>query len=335
MYYQVEQVLSKYEPETENFYKGRGILICETKQGLFALKVYHGSAQKAEFLYWLGRTLREQGICCDDMIKNRENELISEGVDGERYTMHHWIKGKECDVKNRMDIMMAVSYIAGFHAGLSCGIPEPVQGGPDYMCQRHMSLYEEYGRHNRELKKIRKYIAGRHNKSDFERLFLVCFPEYFRQAERVLGYLKRENEKTDQYTVGICHGDLNQHNIIFSSEKPALIHLEHAYVGIQIADLGNFMRKILEKYDWEERLGFEMLREYCRVYPLHRADLQGLYYRLSYPEKFWKLANHYYNSSKVWDPGRNYEKLQREIRQNISRKRFLEQFRIKILSQIS
>ena len=158
---------------------------------------------------------------------------------------------------------------------------------------------------------------------------------FIRQAERVLGYLKRENEKTDQYTVGICHGDLNQHNIIFSSEKPALIHLEHAYVGIQIADLGNFMRKILEKYDWEERLGFEMLREYCRVHPLHRADLQGLYYRLSYPEKFWKLANHYYNSSKVWDPGRNYEKLQREIRQNISRKRFLEQFRIKILSQIS
>ena len=40
MYYQVEQVLEKQEPEIEKFYKGRGILICESKQNLFALKEY-------------------------------------------------------------------------------------------------------------------------------------------------------------------------------------------------------------------------------------------------------------------------------------------------------
>lgn len=51
MYYQVEQVLEQQEPEIEKFYKGRGLLICEAKQGLFALKEYFGSAQKAEFLY--------------------------------------------------------------------------------------------------------------------------------------------------------------------------------------------------------------------------------------------------------------------------------------------
>ena len=47
MYYQVEQVLEKQEPEIEKFYKGRGILICESKQNLFALKEYTGSLQKA------------------------------------------------------------------------------------------------------------------------------------------------------------------------------------------------------------------------------------------------------------------------------------------------
>ena len=35
MYYQVEQVLEQQEPEIEKFYKGRGLLICEAKQGLF------------------------------------------------------------------------------------------------------------------------------------------------------------------------------------------------------------------------------------------------------------------------------------------------------------
>ena len=38
MYYQVEQVLEQQEPEIEKFYKGRGLLICEAKQGLFALR---------------------------------------------------------------------------------------------------------------------------------------------------------------------------------------------------------------------------------------------------------------------------------------------------------
>ena len=62
MYYQVEQVLEQQEPEIEKYYKGRGLLICEAKQGLFALKEYFGSAQKAEFLYWLGICLEQQGI---------------------------------------------------------------------------------------------------------------------------------------------------------------------------------------------------------------------------------------------------------------------------------
>ena len=81
MYYQVEQVLEQQEPEIEKFYKGRGLLICEAKQGLFALKEYFGSAQKAEFLYWLGICLEQQGILCDSMLKNKDGNLITEGPD--------------------------------------------------------------------------------------------------------------------------------------------------------------------------------------------------------------------------------------------------------------
>ena len=44
---------------------------------------------------------------------------------------------------------------------------------------------------------------------------------------------------------------------------------------------------------------------------------------LSYPEKFWKIANQYYRTRKVWDSGKNYEKLQKEIRQNQARGEFL------------
>ena len=111
MYYQVEQVLEKQEPEIEKFYKGRGILICESKQNLFALKEYTGSLQKAEFLYWLGICLEQQGIRCDAMLKNKEGALLTEGVDHVFYTFHRWMRGRECEVNNRVDLLLADSFL--------------------------------------------------------------------------------------------------------------------------------------------------------------------------------------------------------------------------------
>lgn len=45
-----------------------------------------------------------------------------------------------------------------------------------------------------------------------------------------------------------------------------------------------------------------MLREYGRVRPLSGEEQEDLRVRLSYPEKFWKLADHYYGSRKSWIP---------------------------------
>ena len=49
-----------------------------------------------------------------------------------------------------------------------------------------------------------------------------------------------------------------------------------------------------------------------------------LYYRLAYPEKFWKIVNFYYNSGKAWIPQRNQEKLDKLLAQEQQKKNFLE-----------
>ena len=173
MYYQVEQVLEQQEPEIEKFYKGRGLLICEAKQGLFALKEYFGSAQKAEFLYWLGICLEQQGILCDSMLKNKDGNLITEGPDRIPYTFHRWVRGRECEVKNRTELLETVSFLADFHR---CCSESGVEQTEEESAEEEMTkLGEEYVRHNRELKHIRKYILKRNNKSKFERLYLECY----------------------------------------------------------------------------------------------------------------------------------------------------------------
>jgi hypothetical protein len=60
---------------------------------------------------------------------------------------------------------------------------------------------------------------------------------------------------------------------------------------------------------------------------LEKEEYTQLYYRLTYPEKFWKIVNFYYNSGKAWIPGKNLEKLMKVCRQEKEKDNFLVKFR--------
>ena len=62
-----------------------------------------------------------------------------------------------------------------------------------------------------------------------------------------------------------------------------------------------------------------------RLHPVSAYEYIDLYYRLAYPEKFWKIANFYFHSNKAWIPQRNMEKLEKLLEQEESKKIFLEQ----------
>ena len=91
-----------------------------------------------------------------------------------------------------------------------------------------------------------------------------------------------------------------------------------------IRDLSLFFRKMMEKNNWREELGQQILQSYQKQKPLSENDRIQLYYRLSYPEKFWKIVNFYYNSSKVWIPEKNREKLEKILKQEEEKSRFLK-----------
>ena len=43
----------------------------------------------------------------------------------------------------------------------------------------------------------------------------------------------------------------------------------------------------------------------------------------SYPEKFWKILNYYFNANKAWIPNKNMEKLKLAVNQNRMRREFV------------
>ena len=69
------------------------------------------------------------------------------------------------------------------------------------------------------------------------------------------------------------------------------------------------------------------MQAYEAVRPMEKEEYRNLYYRLAYPEKFWKIVNFYYNSGKAWIPDKNMEKLVRITDQEKNKQEFLKSFK--------
>ena len=142
--------------------------------------------------------------------------------------------------------------------------------------------------------------------------------------------LKESNhfvEDVMQRHYGICHGSFNQHNVILGDDSIAIVHFERFSRGNQLNDLYQFSRKVMEKNDYNYELFDDILKAYSEKISLKREDYEYLYILFTYPEKFWKIANNYYNSSKVFLSPKYIEKLETVIYQENEKKEMLDKMK--------
>lgn len=325
MYNLEEDILEQYEIEVRSTSKGRGALICDTDKGTMLLKQFRGSKERAAFLYDILGFLAGQEFLTETIVPTKEGEPFAKDEAGNTvYLLKSWYLGKECDVRNRDDILTAVKKLAELH-NLTKVYDKEI---PEYLKAEKDSLLKEYERHNRELNKVKNYIRNKNKKNEFEMLFMKVYENYKNQAYEVTNQLKKQLEETDEALLGkmwgLSHGDYNQHNVLISQGKWVLLNFEKMSYDIMVQDLANFIRKILEKYNWNTGLGIEMITAYDSIRKLLPEELEQLYLRLAYPQKYWKVANHYCSSRKSWISGRDIDKLKKVIEQETERKQFLK-----------
>lgn len=325
MYNREDKILEQYPFVVKQTYKGRGSLICDTDQGLKILKEYKGSLARADFLYDILLFLKENSqMKVDCIVRTKEGNTLATDVDETVYMVRDWYEGRECDAKNSEEIIKTVKQLASLHNILQTYQEEI----PDFLKVNPDTLQKEYEKHARELKKVRNYINGKRKKNDFEMEFTRHCGYFLNQAMEIIELQKEElanDIKQEKHGMcGICHGDFNHHNVIFFKGAPMILNFEKACYDIQIGDFSNFMRKIMEKHSWNLILGKEMLDAYNEVRNMTSGEKKQIFIRLAYPEKFWKISNHYYNTSKAWVCGRDLEKLNKVVAQNQEKEEFLE-----------
>lgn len=315
MYNQTEAILSQYELEIQEVTKGRGAFICDTNKGKLLLVPFRGSKEKGAVLAQFLADVSEKEFPVEQIEMNKSKEAVSEDeYTGERYILKTYIEGTEISTNKATEMKEAVALLAIYHnvaQRIEVKVPKE---------RRTEATTEVCRRHYRELIKVRNYIRNRKKKNEFEQIYMKNFEHNRKSAEDSLVMLEKQGEENCLY----CHGDYNQHNVLLSNEGYRIVHFENFHYNWAMIDLANFIRKMLEKNGWDENLGLELLSEYHRYRPIKGEEFKQLYGLLLFPEKFWKVTNHYMNSRKAWISERDIEKLKTVIEQEERRLKFME-----------
>lgn len=320
-------ILDQYDIDVKNTRKVRDAVLCETAQGLFLVKELRFSEKRLSVLEYLGEHLRERGMeNIDWILKNKESQLFSVSEGGNRYFLKKWFPGKECDIHREKDVLDAVVNLTKIHMAMREF--EVDEEGERVTVTPGEDLRNEYFRHNREMKKVRSFMRRRVGKGDFEIAFLKHFDAMYACADCALERLEASNyEKLlaeNRQNHGLIHGDYNYHNILMTYGGIATTNFEHVQENIQITDFYYFLRKVMEKNQWDPILGDKMINCYQKHLPFKEGEFDYIAICLAYPEKFWKAADSYYRSRKVWIPAKNLEKLELVIKQTEEKKHFLK-----------
>lgn len=317
MYNQTELILSQYEIEIRKITKARGAFLCDTDKGMKLLVPFRGSKEKGMLLKEFLDEVNRAGFVVEEIELNKSKEAISEDENtGERFLLKSYIDGTEINTGRTDDMKAAVKVLACFHNASE-------QAELQLSGQRtREDVVESYKRHYRELIKARNYIRNKKKKSEFDQIYMSHFEHNRKSAEHSLALLEKTEGREPRLL--FCHGDFNQHNVLLYEGEYRLAHLENFAYNWGILDLAQFLRKMLEKNEWNEVLGKELITTYDRFRPLEDVECECLYSLLLFPEKFWKVTNHYMNSRKSWISEKDVEKLKKVIALEEKRLNFME-----------
>ena len=341
------EVLNQYDVKIMGCVRGRGGILVSTDKGEKLL--LECSKQDKYYLRedCITRAVKENGFeNVDTYVRNSDNEIISVLPDeGRKYVLKDMYPGSECNVKNLRDIKASVSTMAKLHIALNAASSSLCINDSGVRLSRG-SIKDTVVRHTRELKMAENYLKNKKRRTEYELTIYRQLGKFYSEARTAVDMLQNsEVEARLEKALDsneLIHGNFNYHNVIIC-DKPergnypagsntsgvmtAVTNMEKCRIDCQIWDLYQFMRKILEKYNWDIDLAFKMLDEYDKVKPVEDGELKVLSVLFTFPEKFWKITNYYYNMNKAWVPPKSIEKLESCIAQNGRRLDFLATIR--------
>lgn len=341
------EVLRQYDIKLNRAARGRGGMLLDTDKGvrLFLECTYPNAFYERESD--ITAAIADNGYrLVDTYCKNSDGNIVSVDEDGRRYVLKNWFDARECSTKELSDVCDAVGALGKLHIAME-NLPEKLaaaaqpasgqereeqkatrQSAAQSYGRRSEPLIYTYERHTKELKMASNYLKNKKHRTDFENMAYKNIGAFHREAveavERLNSPAIKEHLQNAYDTGELCHGSFNYHNVLFVGDEAAITNFDRCRNERRVIDLYQFMRKILEKYDWDIKLAYKLMDEYNAVQSLSENDVELLSALFAFPEKFWKIINYYFNANKAWIPPKSIEKLNMAVEQNPSRRKLVE-----------
>ena len=202
-------LLEQYDVEVLKTAKGRGAILCDTNLGSLIFKEYTGNSRLIQAQNDCLNHIRQQSsLLTEQIIPTKEGNLTLQDTDGTEYVLKTWFEGRECNIYERNECLEAVRLLARLHNCMEK--LEPTQELPV------SAPLSEYEKHNRELKKVRRFLRSRGQKTWFEIYLQKSFDYYLEEALDVTqqwtqySYLAEKQPECGCF----CQGDYQYQNII-------------------------------------------------------------------------------------------------------------------------
>lgn len=300
-----------------------GYLI-DTDQGRKHLRQCQCSENRIVYVHDAKVHLFKNGFTCLDTYSEAVNGNPYMEIDNQYFVMTPYIDARECEFGDDNDALRASVALAsmhksgkGFKPRLGLSVPSDLGKLPESLGKR----YDEILRMRRKAERER---------GAFDYIYLDCVDKFIDLAEKSLnifnGLEYPRLVKKALLDGGICHHDYSYQNILIAGSQTYITGFESCSDEIRIYDVVNLLRRKMRKCNWNMQKASLLLDAYTEISPISSDEIIIMKAMLLFPQKFWRVANRYYNSRRSWAQKNFTGMLEEVITEYHEHIRFMNQF---------
>ncbi|PYG89009.1 spore coat protein I [Ruminiclostridium sufflavum DSM 19573] len=290
------QLQENYDIKINSITNYRDMFIASTNNGKRLIKL---TALKPERVYFIAEV---KEYLLNNGFENIDKSIYTNtGVPFITYNnqtiyMSNFIDGRECNLDNREETIRSARLLANMHkASKGC------------ICSENSISRSELGKlpacYRKRLDEIKKLKKNaQKGKLKFDNLMCQYVDYFYEQGEKAINMLDNseyfELVGDAEKIKNISHHDFNHHNIFVQDKEMYLINFEYCCYDLKVYDLVNLLRRKMRKCEWNIFEAFNIINEYCKIEPLCEGEFELMKIMFTFPQKFWRVVNKYYNSKK-------------------------------------
>lgn len=310
----------------------RGVHCLHTDQGDLCLKKIEYNLKKFLFIYHAMEHLLEHNF---KQLPAFIHTLTGEpyfNFQEENYFLSEWLSGRECNFKNPVDLEIALVTLARMHR-FSKGFQPPGQ-----IKQRsRLEIWpDRLKKRTANLKKFKELAINKTNPTKIDRYFLKHINSKLADCKKAIKLIDtpiyRNLVKKIKDEGSFCHNDFVYHNVLINDQesykkppKAYILDFDYCRYDLRVYDLARVIRRIIKEKKYQNDFLDIILSAYNSEYPLETEEYQILAGFLQFPQRFWRIADRYYNQKQAWSEKKYYTQMKNSVRRFQHRKRLIKE----------